>query len=341
MEMYAYYSTYSLYAAQLAVSCYLYADDRVPEVPAPCDIGGHVLHIPSFYRTYAVTGAGGGNQHITVDHFAQFGHDATGLVRFHRDGVPGELALSVGIPGSVPNEPAIYLRPRLSELSPEAAACIGIAWRDSYGAWHRLSQNGRSKHEVFNAIGSDGQPLQSEKSPWSTRVDILERAAKSIVFQVVYIAANHSSETESMNEFDRRVFSDRHRAEGVGGCKEIRETYRMDEVGLTIEWELIPVVDGGITAMAVLVPILATNGLDLVANDMEESVLKHVAESFKAKYLGHKYVIQPDKTISDHSNEELIFELFPGLMPNRNGLYRLAQWTYRNRNSIRFNFRLE
>ena len=128
-----------------------------------------------------------------------------------------------------------------------------------------------------------------------------------------------------MSEFDRWVFSDRLRAEGVGRCKEIRETYRMDEAGLTIEWELIPVVDGGITTMAVHVPILATNGLDLVANEMEETILKHVAESIKVKYLGHSYVIQPDKTISDHSSEELIFELFTDSMPYRNGLYRLAQ----------------
>jgi hypothetical protein len=52
LEMYAYYSAYSLYASQLAVSCYLSANEQIPEELTPSDIGGSVMHLPAFKRDY-------------------------------------------------------------------------------------------------------------------------------------------------------------------------------------------------------------------------------------------------------------------------------------------------
>ncbi|MDQ0874631.1 hypothetical protein QFZ77_003290 [Paenibacillus sp. V4I3] len=333
MEFYAYYANYSLYAAQIAASCYLSANDLIPEVPTPSDIGGYVMNLPAFNRTYATTGSTGGNYHVMLDHYAQRGHDATGFVRLHRAHMPGELALSVGIPGKERNESLVYVRPHLAMPSPEWPVSIGVTWRDGFGVWHSLAQSGRSKQEVFSELGPDGNPLKPEISPWDFRVEAKDTQSGTVEFQVIYTAKDPAAlDIEPADDFERSVVKDRNHTMGVGGCQEIRETYHMHAGGVEVEWELIPASDGILTAIAAVIPFLESNGVD-------GSEISGDAGELRLNYMGYTYIIKPEAAVKENEAKPVL-ELFPSLMPNRNGLYGLAQWTYKDRLRIRFSLQL-
>lgn len=338
-EFYAYHSTYSLYAAQIAASCYLSADDSIPEAAAPCDVGGFVLHVPSFHRIYATTGLSQGGYHLVVDTAAQMGQDATGLVRMHRCGVPEETALSAGIGGLDGELPWIFYRPKQTIPAPLFPAAIGPIWRDEHGAWHRLANYGRRKHEVFHALDADGQPIDGEKLHWQTGVSAGGDACGldgDVRFSVCY-TANPVSKAyfldpaipgANVSEVYRRAVNDVLPRPGNGSAERIEEHYRIGTGGVTVRWKLAQAESAAITAVGVTVPLLVTNGMDRSSIVCDGNMVTVV-------YGNVKYAVWPDETAG-----AVELEMLPGLMPNRNGHYRLAQWTRKGMAEIAMHFAL-
>lgn len=135
-DRYATWSVYSLFAASCLGLAWLFADDQIPEAPAPAEIGGYVLSLqPAFHKVFAVCG---GTQ-IEVDTAADPKYDATGLGRFHRSGVPLELGLAM--PFSA--QPAYRLP---EDLIPPGGVAIGPGWRIAEGPWVDLA----SLHEPLD-----------------------------------------------------------------------------------------------------------------------------------------------------------------------------------------------
>ncbi|MBO9609233.1 MAG: hypothetical protein J7639_24985 [Paenibacillaceae bacterium] len=332
-ELYAYYSPYSLYAAQIAASCYEAADERIAELPAPADTGGYVFHVPSFHRLYASSNG----YHLVVDTAAQMGHDATGLVRLHKRGVAEETALSTGIAGMGDEVPWIFIRPRLLIPAPRLAAAIGPMWRDEHGAWDRLARYGRKKHEVFHELDENGQPLNGEKLDWRVSVEAVEEAASGLRLQVRYVAdrnvrtAEFGSDGHGANAQTtyEKAMGDIQPRPGVGSAAEIVEEYRIGADCVTVAWSVKAAEGGDITAFGVGVPLLATNGAG-------EAAVSGDTRCVQVTHDRYRYTVRPV-----NGDAPLAYELLPGLMPNRNGHYRLAQWTSREARAIALHFELE
>ncbi len=126
-EDYAKWSVYSLFAASCLGLAWTFADEAIEESPAPSEIGGYVLELwPAFHKVFANCG---GTQ-LEIDTVADPHYDATGLGRFHRDGVPLELGLSLPFAA----HPNYCVRP---ELLPESDLAIGPGWSD--GSWVDLA----------------------------------------------------------------------------------------------------------------------------------------------------------------------------------------------------------
>lgn len=337
-EFYAYHSTYSLYAAQIAVSCYWDADDSVEETAAPADVGGYVLHLPSFHRIFATTGLKQGGYHVTIDTAAQMGQDATGFVRLHRAGIPEEMALSTGIAGLDGEIPWIFYRPKQTIPAPFIPAAIGPMWRDEHGAWHRLANYGRRQHEVFHELDAEGHPLDEEKLHWLCDVSVPEQEnEESILSFAVTYAANPqpmvypldpNTPGANVNEVYRRAVSDVLPRPGNDSAERIKEHYRIGMDGVTVTWKFDAAEEAELTAVGVTVPLLVTNGTD-------QSSICCEGNAVKVKYGHATYTVLADEA---ESNIEL--ELLPGLMPNRNGHYRLAQWTRKDKQAISLHFSL-
>lgn len=332
-ELYAYYSPYSLYAAQIAASCYEAADDRIAELPAPADTGGYAFHVPSFHRLYASCGG----YHLVVDTAAQLGHDATGLVRLHKRGVAEETALSTGIAGMDEEVPWIFIRPRMLIPAPRLAAAIGPMWRDEHGAWDRLARYGRKKHEVFHELDGNGEPIDGEKPDWLAAVEVDDESASELRLQVRYAADRHVRSAAFGSDGHgahaqttyEKAMGDVLPRPGAGSAAEIVEQYRIGQDGVTVRWSVKAAQGGDITAFGVGVPLLATNGAG-------EAAVSGDRRCVQVTHDRYRYTVRPVGEA-----ESLAYELLPGLMPNRNGHYRLAQWTSREARSIALHFELQ
>lgn len=337
-EFYAYYSTYSLYAAQIAASCFESADERIPEKAAPSDTGGYVVPIESFYRIYATTGPQQGGYHVVMDTAAQMGHDATGWVRLHKADCPEETALSMGIPGLNGNVHLNYFVAKQIIPRPHTPAAIGLSWRDGGGVWHRLAGFGRRKHEAFAALNEEGVPVKPEKLHWQAYLDEVAIGEEALSFQVRY----RSTGLQLLNDMDlrtpdddlhpayKRGLADMLPRPGTEGVTGITEAYRIACEGVTTEWSVEAAEDMPLSAIGVTVPVLVSNGTD-------ESVIRMEGNKLVVSYGHASYVIQPEG-----DNNELKLELLPGLMPNRNGNYRLAQWISKDaKRTIALHFALE
>lgn len=335
-EFYAYHSTYSLYAAQIAVSCYMDADDSIEEVAAPCDVGGFVLHLPSFHRIYATTGPKQGGYHISLDTAAQMGQDATGFVRLHRSGIPEETALSTGIAGLDGEIPWIFYRPKQTIPAPLFPAAIGPTWRDEHGSWDRLANYGRRQHEVFHALDVEGQPLNAERLHWINELSLLESQEEDLSFSVSYIARpqpkayplDPNTPGANVNEVYQRAISDVLPRPGNGSAECIEEIYQIGMEGTTVTWKLHSAEAAEITAVGVTVPLLVTNGT-------EQSTVISEGSKVTVNYGHAKYTVW-----ADESENGVELELLPGRMPNRNGHYQLAQWTRKDKQEITLHFSL-
>jgi hypothetical protein len=100
--------------------------ESLPEVPAPADLGGYMLHI-DLHKI--VANAGG--MYIEIDTSANHHYDATGLIRVHKEGFNPQLGPS----DSLVRLP-YYSRPH---LGPRETTGIGAAWKVN-GTWHKVGE---------------------------------------------------------------------------------------------------------------------------------------------------------------------------------------------------------
>lgn len=142
------HSGYGLLAANLFAAAYRVADHAVRPTPAPADIGGYALHLSdAFWRVWATAGS----YHIEIDTMGQPGHDATGLCRLHKRGVPVETALSMGIP----SDPSYHM----ALDRPGRPVAVGVGW--PYGGdWRYLSSAHRGTHTVDVTVCREGDPTE-------------------------------------------------------------------------------------------------------------------------------------------------------------------------------------
>ncbi|MCY9667173.1 hypothetical protein M5X11_19920 [Paenibacillus alginolyticus] len=337
-EFYAYYSTYSLYAAQIAASCFESADDSISEKATPADLGGYVVPIKSFNRIYATSRPQQGGYHLMMDTAAQMGHDATGWVRLHKADYLEETALSMGIGGLNGNIYLNYFVAKQIIPRPHTPAAIGLTWRDAHGTWHRLANYGRRKHETFHSLNEDGAPTHPEKLHWHALLESGEENGDALSFKLRY----ESTGLQLINDMDlRSPDEDQHPAilraigdlmprPGIEGVAAITESYRIAHDGVTTAWSVEAAEDTELSAIGVTVPVLVTNGTD-------ETVIRVDGNKLFVLYSNAIYAIQPEGETGD-----VELELLPGLMPNRNGNYRLAQWIRKDaQKEIKLHFSLE
>ena len=153
-ESYSAQSQYNLLACWLLAVAYLYADESVRERPCPADIGGFALPIvEDFHKVFA----NAGGTYVEYETRGDLRYNPTGLIRCHIRG---------GNPQLGPSDGAVHKfdRKTKEDLGGENM-CVGPAWRDSSGTWHRLA---------------DYSP---EKPP---QVEVLEESPKRVRFRVSY-----------------------------------------------------------------------------------------------------------------------------------------------------------
>ncbi|MBO9605769.1 MAG: hypothetical protein J7639_07450 [Paenibacillaceae bacterium] len=114
----------------------------------------------------------------------------------------------------------------------------------------------------------------------------------------------------------------------MGSAAEITEHYQISRDGVSVTWQIEEAQGGTVTAVGVLVPLLVPNGIDVSDNSCED-------HGIQLDDSGHRYQVQPEK-----DDQTIELELLPGLMPNRNGHYRLAQWISKGANQIKLHFEL-
>ena len=128
-DSYARYSGYGVLPASFFGLAAIFADDDIPEAPCPAESGGFVLELRgAFHKVFATCG---GTQ-VEIDTRADFEHDATGLGRFTRSGVPIELG-----PGMPITSTPDYVVPELHKA--KRALAIGPEWL-AEGKWARLAE---------------------------------------------------------------------------------------------------------------------------------------------------------------------------------------------------------
>jgi hypothetical protein len=134
---YGEYANYMLLAASLFARTALVVDDTIPGLRTPPAGEGSWLHLwPAFHKCFATCG----DTHIEIDTRCQVGYDATGLGRFHRQGAPPELALSMGI--------AADPRYVVYGADTDRAVAIGPCWKTCAGEWQSLAQMSREIEHV-------------------------------------------------------------------------------------------------------------------------------------------------------------------------------------------------
>ena len=164
---YGEYAVYSLLAASLFARAYLVADDSIPEAAAPVGSRGTLLHLyPEFHRTFAACG----DTQVQMDTRAQPGHDATGIGRFHRQGVPEALGLSL----SIPAKPSFIT----GEAVPGRAAAIGPAWRGSGGPWETLAE---CSDDQVAGVECDALEVSDRAVRWRVAHSLSGMAARGVV----------------------------------------------------------------------------------------------------------------------------------------------------------------
>jgi hypothetical protein len=153
-ERYSAQSQYNLLACWLLAVAYLEADETIPEQPAPADVGGYVVPlVADFHKVFANVA---GN-YVEYDTAADLHYNPTGLIRVHLKGGYPQLGPSDGV---------------VHQFDPQTKAnlggenlCIGPAWCDASGKWHRLA---------------DYSP---EQPP---RVEVLKHTPREVAFRLTY-----------------------------------------------------------------------------------------------------------------------------------------------------------
>jgi hypothetical protein len=105
-EGYSFHSQYNLLAAAYLAMAWLFADDGIPEGPAPAETGRFVVELPAFHKIFANSG---GN-YLEIETAADPHYNSTGLLRAIKGGMDGRLGLLDNAPIS------------------EAPLALGIGW---------------------------------------------------------------------------------------------------------------------------------------------------------------------------------------------------------------------
>lgn len=147
-DTYGHYSVYSLLTASFFGLAALFADDTIPETPAPAESGGYLLNLgvataaPGAAGAFHKLVAAAGGSQIVIDTNADPHYDATGLGRFTCRGVP--LELGPGMPFCA--TPYFVLA---EAHRPPCPTAVGPAWEASAngngatpgaGQWVRLAE---------------------------------------------------------------------------------------------------------------------------------------------------------------------------------------------------------
>jgi hypothetical protein len=127
-ERYSAQSQYNLLACWLMTVAYLYADESVREKPCPADVGGFVVPIvEDFHKVFA----NAGGTYIEYDTNGYLHYNPTGLIRIHVKGGNPQLGPSDGV--------VHKFDPKTKEDLGGENLCVGPAWQDASGKWHRLA----------------------------------------------------------------------------------------------------------------------------------------------------------------------------------------------------------
>ncbi|MDH7601341.1 MAG: hypothetical protein QHI38_04255 [Armatimonadota bacterium] len=126
-ESYSAQSQYNLLACWLLGVAYLYADDSISERPCPADVGGFAFSIPDFHKVFA-NAAG---TYVEYETAGDLRYNPTGLIRCHIRGSNPQLGPSDGI--------VHKFEPKTKKDLGGENMCVGPAWLDSAGVWHRLA----------------------------------------------------------------------------------------------------------------------------------------------------------------------------------------------------------
>ena len=170
------HSTYSLLATGMLATAYLYADESIPEKPAPADVGGFAFHIPEFNMVIANAG-GAYCQYMTRGNHV---HNPTGLIRVHLKG---------GNPQLGPSDGAID---KTMESGIHSLA-IGPAWKETDGSETRLSEF---------PTADEFKPLETKPAlPPQAAIEILKQTPQEVVFKASYDwKGKKVSETVTLNK---------------------------------------------------------------------------------------------------------------------------------------------
>lgn len=91
-EVYAYYDKYMITLAANTYYAYLFADDSIEEFICPSEAGGYVFETSNAFHKIFANCMG---NFIEIDTMGDHHYDSTGLGRYHKAGIPSELALSM------------------------------------------------------------------------------------------------------------------------------------------------------------------------------------------------------------------------------------------------------
>jgi rhamnogalacturonyl hydrolase YesR len=147
-EGYSAHSQYNLLAMAMLAMAYAHAEptEDVPELPAPADVGGFVIHVePVFRKVFA----NAGGMYVQIDTAGDMSHNPTGLLRIHRSGANPQLGPSDGLV----ERPAYQLPD-----GPRRNVAVGAAWRDINGEWRSLADHSREHMQRTSLLDVQQSP---------------------------------------------------------------------------------------------------------------------------------------------------------------------------------------
>ncbi len=154
-ESYSSHSQYNLLAASMLATAWQFADESIPERPAPADVGGFVFEVPEFHKIFA----NAGGFYLEIDAVADPHYNSTGLIRVHRAGVAGLAGPSDSTPGE------------------KFPAAIGIAWPDKSN-WKSLASLRASELKKVELTIVEQQP---NRVRFTTTYELVGQSIQKII----------------------------------------------------------------------------------------------------------------------------------------------------------------
>ena len=154
IDGYGTYPRYMITLANFIGYAYIFADDSIKEYSCPSEIGGYVFETSKHFHKVFANCCGNS---IEIELAADPEHDATGMGRYHKTGMPIELGLS--LPFSATHK--YYLPDNL--VKKDISICTG---------WKSLN------NEVMY--------ISSFKDKLQTKVNIIEQNNKRVIFSIEY-----------------------------------------------------------------------------------------------------------------------------------------------------------